>query len=64
MGSTRTLFALSNAGGRAAFALGSVATMDYLFNVKNVVVVHHSFCGLTSLTPDMLIEEFHDRNCV
>jgi carbonic anhydrase len=62
VGSTRTLFAASNGGGRAAFALGSVAMMDYLFNVQNVVVVHHSFCGLTSLTPELLIEEFHDHH--
>jgi len=31
---TRTLFAATNAGGRAAFALESVAAMDYLFDVK------------------------------
>ena len=34
IGSTRTLFTATNAGGRAAFALESVAAMDYLFNVK------------------------------
>jgi len=62
VGHTRTLFAESNGGGRASFALASVAVMDYLFNVKNVVVVHHSFCGLTSLTPELLIEEFHDHH--
>ena len=62
VGNTRTLFAESNGGGRAVFALASVAMMDYLFNVQNVVVVHHSFCGLTSLTPELLIEEFRDRH--
>lgn len=62
IGSTRTLFAEANGGGRAGPALASVAIMDYLFNVKNVVVVHHSFCGLTSLTPELLIEEFHDHH--
>ena len=30
VGSTRTLFAATNAGGRAAFALESVAAMDYI----------------------------------
>jgi len=60
VGSTRTLFTLSNAGGRALGALQSIATMDYLFNnYEKVVVVHHSFCGATAFTPDMLISEFH-----
>jgi carbonic anhydrase len=62
VGSTRTLFATTNAGGRAAFALQSVAAMDYLFDVKNVVVVHHSFCGTTTLTPELMVEEFHDHH--
>jgi carbonic anhydrase len=62
VGSTRTLFAATNAGGRAAFALESVAAMDYIFNVKKVVVVHHSFCGTTTLTPDLMVEEFHDHH--
>ncbi len=35
--------------------------MDYIFNVKNVVVVHHSFCGTTTLTPELIVEEFHDH---
>jgi carbonic anhydrase len=35
--------------------------MDYLFNVKNVVVVHHSFCGTTTLT-ELVVEEFHDHH--
>jgi carbonic anhydrase len=62
IGSTRTLFAATSAGGRAAFALQSVAAMDYLFDVKNIVVVHHSFCGTTTLTPELIIEEFHDHH--
>ena len=62
VGSTRTLFTETNAGGRAAFALESVAAMDYIFNVQNVVVVHHSFCGTTRLTPELLIEEFQDHH--
>ena len=61
IGHTRTLFTETNAGGRAAFALESVASMDYIFSVQNVVVVHHSFCGTTTLTPELLIEEFHDH---
>src|ERR1700761_1187564 len=62
VGSTRTLFVETNAGGRAASALLSVAAMDYIFNVQNVIVVHHSFCGTTTYTPELLIEEFHDHH--
>ncbi|WP_266183238.1 carbonic anhydrase [Dyella humicola] len=62
VGHTRTLFTETNAGGRAAFALESVAAMDYIFRIQNVVVVHHSFCGTTTLTPDLLIKAFHERH--
>jgi len=62
VGNTRTLFVVSNAGGRALSALQSIATMDYLFQVKKVVVVHHSFCGATSFTPDTLVNDFHDHH--
>jgi carbonic anhydrase len=62
LGSTRTLFVSTNAGGRAASALECVAAMDYIFDVKNVVVVHHSFCGTTTLTPELIVEEFHDHH--
>jgi carbonic anhydrase len=30
--------------------------------VKNVVVVHHSFCGTTTLTPELIVEEFHEHH--
>lgn len=62
VGSTCTLFASTNAGGRAAFALECVAAMDYIFHVKNVVVAHHSFCGTTTLTPELMIERFRDHH--
>ncbi|AKD55434.1 carbonic anhydrase [Spirosoma radiotolerans] len=64
IGHTRTLFTLSNGGGRALQSLQSIATMDYLFHYKNVVIVHHSFCGMTSYTPELLIEKFHDHHHV
>jgi carbonic anhydrase len=61
VGSTRTLFVLSNGGGRAATALDSIAVMDFLFHVQNVIVVHHSFCGLTAVEPDRLIDRYQDQ---
>lgn len=62
IGHTRTMFAVSNAGGRALSALQSVATMEYLFHVQNVIVVHHSFCGATSFRPEQLFEHFHEHH--
>lgn len=60
VGSTRTMFTVTNGGGRAASALMTTAEMDYLFNVQNVVVVHHSFCGTSSFMPERLFKKFHD----
>jgi carbonic anhydrase len=62
VGSTQTLFVVTNAGGRAVGALESVAAMNYLFNnLERVIVVHHSFCGTTAVNPDRFIEKFHDQ---
>ena len=61
VGSTRTLFTVTNGGGRAATALMTVAEMDYLFHVQNVVVVHHSFCGTSSYMPERLFKRFNDE---
>ena len=60
VGSTRTLFTVTNGGGRAASALITVAEMDYLFHVQNVVVVHHSFCGTSSYTPERVFQKFQE----
>jgi carbonic anhydrase len=60
VGSARTLFTVTNGGGRAASALMSVAEMDYFFHVQNVVVVHHSFCGTSSYSPERVFKKFHD----
>lgn len=64
VGHTRTLFPLTNAGGRAVDALQAVATMDYLFHFETVVVVHHSFCGATAFKPDQLITRYRDEHNV
>jgi carbonic anhydrase len=61
VGSTRTLFTVTNGGGRAATALMTVAEMDYLFHVQNVVVVHHSFCGTSSYMPERVFKRFNDE---
>jgi carbonic anhydrase len=64
VGHTRTLFPVTNAGGRAAEALASVAIMEYLFTVQNVIVVHHSFCGATAFTPELIFNEFQNNHHV
>jgi carbonic anhydrase len=61
VGSTRTIFTVTNGGGRAASALMTVAEMDFLFHVQNVVVVHHSFCGTSSYLPESVFKKFHDN---
>src|ERR1700723_867832 len=59
--STRTIFTVTTGGGRAASALITVAEMDYLFHVQNVVVVHHSFCGTSSYMPERVFKKFNDE---
>jgi carbonic anhydrase len=61
VGSTRTIFTVTNGGGRAASALMTIAEMDYLFHVQNVVVVHHSFCGTSSYMPENVFKRFNDN---
>jgi carbonic anhydrase len=64
VGHTTTLFPLSVAGGRAVAGLQSISTMEHLFGVEKVVVVHHSFCGATSFTTDGMIESFRREHGV
>jgi carbonic anhydrase len=62
IGNTRTLFAMANGGGRADQAIQSVAMMDFLFHVQNVVVVHHSFCGTTSFTSKKFFDKYREEH--
>jgi carbonic anhydrase len=56
--STTTIFPVVVAGGRAVDALRSITVAQHLFGLENIVVVHHSFCGATSFTPEGLITAF------
>ena len=40
----------------------SVAEMDFLFHVQKIVVVHHSFCGTTTFTPEILFDSFRNHH--
>lgn len=62
VGNTRTLFAASNGGGRADQALASIAVMDYLFHIQNVVIVHHSFCGTTAFSPKIFFDKYREEH--
>ena len=39
-------------------ALRSITVAQHLFGIKNIVVVHHTYCGATSFTPQGLIQAF------
>ena len=62
--STTTIFPVVVAGGRAVDALRSITVAQHLFGIANIVVVHHTYCGATSFTPEGLIKAFHDENGV
>jgi carbonic anhydrase len=56
--STTTIFPVVVAGGRAADALRSITVAQHLFGIENVVVVHHTYCGASSFTPEGIIGAF------
>lgn len=56
--STATIFPVVVAGGRAVDALRSITVAQHLFGIKNIVVVHHTYCGATSFTPQGIIQAF------
>ena len=59
--STTTIFPVVVAGGRAVDALRSITVAQHLFGIETIVVVHHTYCGATSFTPEGLIKAFHDE---
>jgi carbonic anhydrase len=62
--STTTIFPVVVAGGRAVDALRSITVAQHLFGIENVVVVHHTYCGATSFTPEGLLKAFHNEHGV
>jgi carbonic anhydrase len=62
---TTSLFEVVVAGGRAIDALRSVTVAQHLFGIKNIVIVHHTYCGATSFTTDGIIDAYkheHDAD--
>jgi carbonic anhydrase len=62
--STTTIFPVVVAGGRAVDALRSITVAQHLFGIENIVVVHHTYCGATSFTPEGLIKAFNSEQGV
>jgi len=54
--STTSLFGVVVAGGRAIDALRSITVAQHLFGIRNIVIVHHTYCGATSFTADGIIK--------
>src|SRR5499425_2288947 len=61
--STTTIFPVIVAGGRAVDALRSITVAQHLFGIETIVVVHHTYCGATSFTPEGLFKAFCDEHC-
>jgi len=59
--STTTLFEIVVAGGRARDALRSITVAQHLFGIKNIVVVHHTYCGATTFTADGMINAYRNE---
>ena len=62
--STTTIFPVVVAGGRAVDALRSITVAQHLFGIENIVVVHHTYCGATSFTPEGLVQAFQNEQGV
>jgi len=60
--SSTTIFPVIVAGGRAVDALRSITVAQHLFGLKNIVVVHHSYCGATSFTDKGIIDAYRHEH--
>jgi len=59
---TKSLFEVVVAGGRAIDALRSVTVAQHLFGIENVVIVHHTYCGASSFTTDGIIDAYNHEH--
>jgi carbonic anhydrase len=64
VGFDATVFPVVVGGGRAAEALRSIMLAHHLFQIQRIVVVHHSFCGTSSLTGDHVSKVWKDEQGV
>jgi carbonic anhydrase len=62
IGSNTTIFPVVVAGGRASGSVQhSVSVACHLFDIDNVVVVHHTDCGGTHFTPEGFLRTFKEE---
>ena len=62
IGSNTTIFPIVVAGGRASDSVQrSVSVACHLFDIDNVVVVHHTDCGGTHFTPEGFLRTFKEE---
>jgi carbonic anhydrase len=55
-----TAHVIRNAGGRAADALRSLVISQHLLGTREIVVVHHTDCGMLTFTDEQLRRRLHD----
>jgi carbonic anhydrase len=51
---------IRNAGGRAADAIRSLVISQQLLGTREVVVIHHTDCGMLTFTDDQLRQKLRD----
>ncbi|WP_315743651.1 MULTISPECIES: hypothetical protein [unclassified Bradyrhizobium] len=62
IGSSTTIFPIIVAGGRASTsAQHSISVASHLFDIDNVVIVHHTDCGGTHFTAEGFVESFKEE---
>ena len=52
---------IRNAGGRVGDAIRSLVISQQLLGTREVVVVHHTDCGMLTFTDDVLRQKLHDE---
>jgi carbonic anhydrase len=52
---------IRNAGGRAADAIRSLVISQQLLGTREVIVIHHTDCGMLSFTDAQLHQKLHDE---
>jgi carbonic anhydrase len=51
---------IRNAGGRAADAIRSLAISQQLLGTREIVVIHHTDCGMLTFTDEQFRKKLHD----
>ncbi len=59
---TTNIGQLTTAGGRAVDAVRSITVLNHLLGASRVVVVHHTFCGMTAFTPDSVVDAYRHEH--